>query len=157
MPVQRRPAGYVSRTVVPHDLRPLVKRREIVRSLGTGSTREAHHRAAEFEGRVAALFRRLRHDGRLMEREQTDALVAHYLRAELDEVEETLAEGLGLSCETGRDVWQDGVIEKLRVECALSEGDHSATLTPRRRYSLTDRVQRWPYSPGDCWKRSAKR
>jgi hypothetical protein len=43
--------------VVPRDLRPLVRRREIVRSLKTRSTREARRRAAEFEGRIAGLFR----------------------------------------------------------------------------------------------------
>ena len=61
MPVQRRPSGYVSRTGVPHDLRTAIGRREIVRNLKTGSSREAKRRAAEFEGHVAALFRRLRH------------------------------------------------------------------------------------------------
>ena len=37
MPVQKRSAGFVSRTVVPPDLRPFIRRREIVRSLGTGN------------------------------------------------------------------------------------------------------------------------
>ena len=97
MPVQRRPSGYVSRTVVPHDLRPSIGRREIVRNLKTGSSREAKRRSAEFEGHVAALFRRLRHDAGMMERDQIDALVARYINASLDEVEETLAEGLFLS------------------------------------------------------------
>lgn len=87
MPVQRRLSGYVSRTVVPHDLRPAVGRREIVRNLKTGSSREAKRRAAEFEGHVAALFRRLRHDGAMVDRERIDALVAEYLKASLNEVE----------------------------------------------------------------------
>jgi signal transduction histidine kinase len=143
MPVQRRPAGYISRTVVPRDLRPLMRRRGIIRNLKTGSSREAQRRAAEFEGHVAALFRRLRQDGRMMEREQIDALVAHYLRTELDEIEVTLAEGLALSCETGRDVRQDGVIDKLReIESALSAGDHSATLTTAQAMLPNGRAQR---------------
>jgi transposase-like protein len=33
MPVQQRAAGYVSRTVVPRDLRAVIRRREIVRNL----------------------------------------------------------------------------------------------------------------------------
>lgn len=70
MSVQRRPSGYVSRTIVPYDLRPAIGHREIVRNLKTGSSREAKRRASEFEGHVAALFRRLRHDGRTMERDQ---------------------------------------------------------------------------------------
>jgi hypothetical protein len=36
----------------------------------------------------------------MMERDQIDALVAHYLRAELDDVEVALAEEPALSCET---------------------------------------------------------
>ncbi|HEY1892303.1 MAG TPA: DUF6538 domain-containing protein [Steroidobacteraceae bacterium] len=130
MSVQRRPSGYVSRTVVPHDLQPAIGRREIVRHLKTGSSREAKRRATEFEGHVAALFRRLRHDAGMMERDQIDAPVARYLRTSLDEVEETLVEYLSASCEEGRDVWQDRVIEQLQeIEAALSEGDHSTTLT----------------------------
>lgn len=128
MPVQRRPRGFVSRTIVPRDLRPLVHRREIVRSLDTQSSREAHRRAAEFEGRVAALFRRLRHDGQTMDTDQLDMLVSRYLNAALDEVEETLAEGLAISGETGRDVWYDTVHEKLtRTATSLAEGDYTDT------------------------------
>lgn len=90
MAVQKRSHGFVSRVAVPGDLRPLVRRREIVRTLSTGSHREASHRAAEFEGRVAALFRRLRHD-RPMDHDQIDALVAQYLNAELRGADERLA------------------------------------------------------------------
>lgn len=133
MPVQRRPYGYVSRTVVPHDLRPAIGRREIVRNLKTGSSREAKRRAAEFEGHVAALFRRLRHDAGMMERDRIDALVAQYLSATLDEVEETLAEGLAVSGMTGRDVWYDDVYSRLvRTASALAEGDYSETSTTAR-------------------------
>lgn len=133
MPVQRRPSGYVSRTVVPHDLRPTIGRREIVRNLKTGSSREAKRRAAEFEGHVAALFRRLRHDGQMMERDQIDALVAQYLKASLDEVEETLAEGLAISGAAGRDVWYEGVYGRLvGTGTALAEGDYTETLATAR-------------------------
>lgn len=128
MPVQRRPSGFVSRTVVPRDLRPLVRRSEIVRTLDTARSREAHRRAAEFEGHVAALFRRLRHDGPMMDRTKVDALVTQYLNAALDEVEVTLADSLPLGDELGRDVWKDDVIEKLEATSrALAEGDHTET------------------------------
>ena len=60
MPVQRRPAGYVARIVVPRDLRPVVGRREIVRNLKDREWPRGLRQAAEFEGHVAALFRRLR-------------------------------------------------------------------------------------------------
>jgi hypothetical protein len=114
MPVQRRPSGFVSRTVVPRDLRPIIRSREIVRSLETESSREARRRAAEFEGHVAAIFRHLRRDGPMMDRSKVDALATQYLKAALDEVEETLAEGLSLSNGARRDVWQDRVIDDRR-------------------------------------------
>ena len=82
MSVQRRASKYASRTVVPLDLRPLVRRREIVRSLETSDLREARLRAAQWEGHVAGLFRRLMENGRTMDREQIDALVSGYLDAE---------------------------------------------------------------------------
>ena len=93
MSVQRRALRYTSRTVVPLDLRPLVRRREIVRSLETSDLKDARLRAAQWEGHVAGLFRRLRHSGRTMDREQIDTLVLAYLDAELQDVETRLASG----------------------------------------------------------------
>jgi hypothetical protein len=93
MPVQRRASKYASRTVVPLDLRPLVRRREIVRSLETSDLKGARLRAAQWEGHVAGLFRRLRENGRAMDQEQINALVSTYLDTELQEVETRLATG----------------------------------------------------------------
>lgn len=133
MPVQQRPAGYVSRTVVPRDLRPVIRRREIVRNLKTGSSREAKRRAAEFEGRVAALFRRLRQDGAKMDRAQLDALTARYLNATLDDAEVRLAEHLPETSEDANEVWQDEVIERIEsTERALATGDYSTTIDTAR-------------------------
>lgn len=50
MSVRRRPSGYVSRTVVPHDLRPAIGRREIVRLPKTGSSREAKRPGRRIRG-----------------------------------------------------------------------------------------------------------
>jgi hypothetical protein len=52
--LQRRRSTYAfaSRTVVPIDLRPLVRRREIVRSLETSDLKDARLRAAQWEGHV---------------------------------------------------------------------------------------------------------
>jgi Domain of unknown function (DUF6538) len=125
MPVQQRPSGYVSRTVVPRDLRPVIRRREVVRNLKTGSSREAKWRAAEFEGRVAALFRRLRQDGAMMDRAQLDALTACYLNDTLDDAEVRLAQYLPETSEDASEVWQDEAIEKIKsTEHALSMGDY---------------------------------
>jgi integrase len=127
MTLQRRKTSYAyaSRTVVPKDLRPLVQRREIVRSLETCDLRDARLRAAEYEGRVATLFRRLREGSHLMDRSHLDALVAHYLDSALDEVEVHLATSLPAADELGRDVWRDGVIEQIeQAEEALACGDY---------------------------------
>jgi hypothetical protein len=104
------------------------------------------------------VFRRLRHDGAMMDRDQIDALVAQYLKATLDEVEETLAEGLAMSGVTGRDVWYDGVYERLvRTADALAEGDYSETsgaaraLLPDASSTALSR-----FSPGACWKPSKR-
>lgn len=67
MPVQKRANGYASRVVVPADLRPMVRRGEVVRKLPALSMGEARLRAAQWEGHVAGLFRRLRSDGRMRE------------------------------------------------------------------------------------------
>lgn len=91
MAVQKRSNGFVSRTVVPPDLRPLIRRREIVRSLGTGNSRDARQRAVRFEGRVSALFLRLRQDGAAMDHNQIDALVHQYLADAVRDIDERLA------------------------------------------------------------------
>jgi hypothetical protein len=93
MSVQRRASKFASRTVVPADLRPLIQRREIVRTLPATGLRDARLRAAEWEGHVSALFRQLRQNGPMMDREQIDALVSRYLDSELQDAEHRLATG----------------------------------------------------------------
>jgi hypothetical protein len=93
MALQRRRSSYsiASRIRVPNDLRQHIGRSEIVKSLKTTHATQARLRAAQWEGHIAALFSKLRHNAVHMNREQIDALVAAYLDAELHEVEERLA------------------------------------------------------------------
>ena len=113
MPVQKRSAGFVSRTVVPPDLRPFIRRCEIVRSLGTGDSREARQRAVRFKGRLSALFQRLRQDGATMDQNKIDALVQQYLRDALSDIDMRLASGTwksargDVSCRDGGYDWNE--------------------------------------------------
>lgn len=89
--LQKRGDIYLSRVTVPADLRPILGRLEILRSLRTGDRREASHRLALWEAQVAAYFAAVRAQGRRMTREQLDTLARRYLRAAFDQIEARLA------------------------------------------------------------------
>lgn len=80
--------SYYARILVPVDLRAMLRRREVVRSLGTGVYREAQTRAGVWGGQVARLFIHLREVGSSMTMEQINILVQHYLATSLEECEE---------------------------------------------------------------------
>ena len=79
---------YYSRLLVPSDLRPILTRHEIRKSLQTASYRDAKIRAARWEGRLAELFNYLRRHGAIMKPDQIKRLVQHYIDATLEECEE---------------------------------------------------------------------
>lgn len=89
----RRGGIWTVRVHVPVDLRPLIGRGELRRSVGTAYRREAWLRAAIRQGHVGALFVRLQREHRRMSRQQIEALVGEYLEAELWESETRLAAG----------------------------------------------------------------
>lgn len=134
MSVQRRALRYTSRVVVPLDLRPLVRRREIVRSLETSDHKEARLRAAQWEGHVAGLFRRLRENGRAMDREQINELVDRYLDSELSDVEQRLATGVWKDSRgTEHEDWREVATSRLanqaeELEDALAHNQLTTTL-----------------------------
>jgi hypothetical protein len=74
--LHRRGPTFTSRVVVPRDLRALLHRSEISRSLRTTDAREAARRCALWEPHVRALFSRVRQRGRTMTRDELDALKA---------------------------------------------------------------------------------
>lgn len=80
--------SYVSRVVVPSDLRHLLGRREILKSLRCASYRRARLLGARWEGNLAKLFILLRTHYQAMTQEQIDALVQEYLSTTLDQCEE---------------------------------------------------------------------
>lgn len=80
--------SYVSRVVVPSDLRHLVGRREILKSLRCSSYRRARLLGAQWEGNLAKLFTILRTHHQVMTQEQIDALVQEYLSTTLDRCEQ---------------------------------------------------------------------
>lgn len=79
---------YYSRLLVPVDLRPLLQRSEIRKSLRTSSYRDAKLLAAQWEGRLANLFDTLRRNGHTMNVDQIKRLAQQYLDASLEECEE---------------------------------------------------------------------
>ena len=146
MPVQSRGKSYHSRVNVPTELRPLVRRSEVVRSLQTTDRTEARLRASQWEARVYKLFTHLRRSSRYMDRDQIEALVSQTLDAELHEVEERLA--LDAWRVNGPE-WNQTAREVLATKVddlqeALAENDLSGTIEDARRMApeLSDGAQR---------------
>ena len=146
MPVQSRGKSYHSRVNVPTELRPLVCRCEVVRSLQTTDRTEARLRASQWEARVYELFTHLRRSSRYLDRDQIEALVSQTLDAELHEVEERLA--LDAWRVNGPE-WNQTAREVLArkvddLQEALAENDLSGVIEDARRTApeLSDGAQR---------------
>ena len=86
--LSRRSGRYFSRLIVPSDLRQVIGRREILRSLRCSTYRRAKLLGARWEGRLARLFILLRAHRHYMTKEQIEALVQHYLTTTLDVFED---------------------------------------------------------------------
>jgi integrase len=135
MSLHRRGNRYASRITIPADLRPLIRRDEVLRSLFTDDPREARLRAQQWEGHVSTLFAQLRKNARHMSAEQIDSIVARYLNTQLREIEERLA----------MDEWKpngpewhetatDGLAERAEaLEEALAVNNLKSTLEDARR------------------------
>jgi hypothetical protein len=89
--LHRRGSVYASRIIIPADLRPILERREITRSLRTEDRRAAARRLSLWESYVETYFTALRAQHCTMTREQLDEFTRRYLRATFDEIEERLA------------------------------------------------------------------
>lgn len=75
----------IARVLVPKRLQPLIGRREFQRTV-TADTKEcAKFQSQVWAGRIATLYQTVRSD---MTKQQIDALVAEYVHARLDEVDE---------------------------------------------------------------------
>ena len=93
MSTQFRHGVYYSRLRVPSDLQPLLKKREVVRSLNTSRYRDANLLAIRWEAHVADLFAHLRHNAHAMTKQQIQSLVNHYMHSTLEECEDDRAFG----------------------------------------------------------------
>jgi len=89
--LQRRGKVFTSRIVVPRDLRGLLGRVEITRSLRTSDVREANRKNLLWEPHIGTLLGHLRRHGRWMKQDELEALTQRYLVASFDEIEERLA------------------------------------------------------------------
>ena len=76
---------------MPADLRRLLRRAEILRSLRTTDTSEALRRQSLWESHVGILFNHARRRGRLMKHEELEELTQRYLSASFEEIEDRLA------------------------------------------------------------------
>lgn len=124
--LQRRGDVFLSRVTIPADLRPLLGRIEILRSLRTGDRREAAHRLALWEAQVAAYFAAVRAQGRFMTREQLDELAHRYLSATFDEIEARFA---GEWDPASRDAHRFRLIDEGHATAgALVHGDYSSVV-----------------------------
>jgi integrase len=124
----RRKGGFSARIFIPAELQELIGRREVWRSTQTDDVREAKLRESLWQHHFQTLFLRLAMAGSSMAQDQLSAIVAEYLDARLEEVEERLALDLPGLDDASRDMWQDGIIEKIEaVELQLIEGDYSQT------------------------------
>src|SRR5262249_21151184 len=135
MPVQSRGKSFHSRVSVPAQLRPLIRRREVVRSLQTNDRTEARLRASQWETSVYKLFAHLRRTARYMDRDQIDALVNQTLEAELHQVEERLAlDAWRVNGPEWNLVAREVLVGKVsELQEALSENDLSGTIEDARR------------------------
>ena len=124
----RRKGGFSARIFIPAELQQLIGRREVWRSTQTDDVGEAKLRESLWQHHFQTLFLRLAMAGSSMAQDQLSAIVAEYLDARLEEVEERLALDLPGLDDASRDMWQDGIIEKIEaVELQLIEGDYSQT------------------------------
>lgn len=115
--LRRRGAIYHARAFVPADLVPQVGRVEIARSLQTSNYREALDRAAQWQGKLAGVWARMRSNPRDMTRDRFDELVDRYLQAAIDEAEEYIANSEPLVLDDGHspdwDAWRDRLQEQI--------------------------------------------
>lgn len=122
---------YYSRFIVPTDLRPLLKRREIQKSLRTACYNEARLLGAQWGGRVATLFLYLRRNGLRMTPQQIRQLIAQDIGIRLEAWEQSCYGGgetpdmaYDADGEPSEDQWQ----EHLAAFCADTIRDSAKAL-----------------------------
>jgi integrase len=89
--IKRRGKTYHARAYVPSDLRQIVKRREVARSLTTVDYRQAIDRGAVWQGELTRLWSHLRQHSQDMTRDQIDTLIKHYVDSFWENREEDLS------------------------------------------------------------------
>lgn len=89
--IKRRGKAYHVRAYVPSDLRQIVRRKEVARTLATVDYRQAIDRASIWQGELIRLWAHLRQRSQDMTRDQIDALVTHYINSFGDNREEDLS------------------------------------------------------------------
>lgn len=93
MPVQHRSKSFYSRLKVPPQLRAIVGKSEIVRSLRTTRIREARLRAAVWEARITTLFLNIRFGWIKMSKDTIQRILQSYHDSQIEAFEEQLTAG----------------------------------------------------------------
>ena len=121
--LQRRRNTYASRVIIPADLRAVLGRVEITRSLRTGSRPEALRRLALWESRVRSYLSVVRRNAHSMTRAELDSLSQRYLEAAFEEIEGRLSLDWD---EPGLDAHRFDLIEEAeRLSAALATTDYA--------------------------------
>ena len=87
---------YYPRLYVPSELRQILHKREVVKSLRTSSHAEAITRSCILKGRVVRLWSALKKERITMTPKQISKLIQQYTKATLEECEEGRMNGLSL-------------------------------------------------------------
>ena len=88
MSTQKRGKTYYSRLRVPSDLRLVMKKVELVKSLKTSSYREAFVRSCIWEARIIKLFKVLRAKAKQMNKNDISRLIQQHTKSTLEEYKE---------------------------------------------------------------------
>jgi hypothetical protein len=97
---------FYHRAIIPRRLQPYFRGREqLWRSLKTEDKDEATLNSAQWTARIQRVFLTLKKQGDRMTNEQREALVSHWLEAELDEAEDARTLAGSLSYDYREGVW----------------------------------------------------
>ena len=105
---------FYSRIFVSADLRPLIGREEIRKSLRTPVYRDARILAGKWEGRLAELFTRLRCHGVSMTIEQIKRLVQAYIDSALEESEDARLDAKNIGDDNEREALDLAITSSLK-------------------------------------------
>ena len=123
---------WYARFIVPADLRAVLDRREVLKSLGVVAYSEASLRAAVWEGKLATLLLQIRRHRSSMSPEQIRRLLQQYISTRLDEWEHSWYGGERPACDRVDVVYEGDCPEEhgtwQAIEARLAKWDERKTV-----------------------------